>query len=242
MAAFTQTELGIYVDGLAVSGYANAFELTATADELDFTTYASGKWRTKKVGMATHSANVAGFQDHALLGLDPSLPITSLGGRNTITVSVPGTAVADPAFMCQGIMADHSPLNGEVGKQAMFGFDWTGDAQLVRGQLLHPVAARTTTAFGTAATFTAPTATQTLYAAFHVFAVSGTGSIVFTVQTDDNVGFTTPTTRITSQSFTGLGGQFASLAGALTGETHVRVGWTITGFTSVTFTAAAGVL
>ena len=47
---------------------------------------------------------------------------------------------------------------------------------------------------------------------------------------------------ITSQSFTATGAQFTSLAGALTGETHIRTQWTITGFTSVTFAVAAGVL
>jgi hypothetical protein len=124
----------------------------------------------------------------------------------------------------------------------MFGFGWTGDAQMVRGQMLHPAAARTATGSGTTTTFTAPTATQSLYAAFHVLSVTGAGTITFTIQTDDNSGMTSATTRITSSAFAAVGHQFASLAGALTGETHIRVGYTIAGFTSVTFAVAAGVL
>jgi hypothetical protein len=31
----------------------------------------------------------------------------------------------------------------------------------------------------------------------------------------------------------------ASVAGPIASETHIRLGWTITGFTSVTFVAAA---
>jgi hypothetical protein len=62
-----------------------------------------------------------------------------------------------------------------------------------------------------------------------------------TVQTDDNAGFTSSTTRITSTAFAAIGHQFTSLAGALAGETHVRLGWTIAGFSSCVFSAAVGV-
>ena len=107
---------------------------------------------------------------------------------------------------------------------------------------MHPSAARTASGNGSAVAFTAPTATQTLYAQWHLLAVSGTGSVVFTIQTDDNAGFTTPTTRITSSSLTAVGAGAGTLAGALTGETHIRVAYTITGFTSATFVVSAGVL
>ena len=52
---------------------------------------------------------------------------------------------------------------------------------------------------------------------------------------------TTPTTRITSTAFAAVGGEVKSLAGALAGETHIRVVYTISGFSSVTFTVASGV-
>ena len=42
-------------------------------------------------------------------------------------------------------------------------------------------------------------------------------------------------------AFAAVGSQQTSLAGALTGETHMRTTWTVTGFTSVTFIVAAGV-
>jgi hypothetical protein len=122
--------------------------------------------------------------------------------------------------------------------------EWNGDGRAVRGQVLHPSAARTTTASGTAATFTTPTTGQSIWATFHVLALSGTSTptITFTIQTDDNVGFSSPTTRITSSAFTAIGSQFASVAGPFAGETHIRVAWTISGTTpSMTFFVAAGV-
>lgn len=243
MAVFALTNVGILVDSLAISGFANELSLDGTADEIDVTTMASGSWRIKKPGLATFTAGVKGFQDYALTGVDPTFPVSAFGGFNTITVApTGGAAVADPCFLGRGLLTSYTPLSGAVGDAASFDFGWEGDAQLVRAQMLHPVAARTATGNGTTTTFTAPTASQTLYASFHVLAVSGAGSIVFTIQTDDNSGMTTPTTRITSSSFTAVGGGTGSLAGALTGETHIRVVYTITGFTSVTFAVAAGVL
>ena len=243
MAVFAMTSVGVIVDSLAVTGFANELDMSVNAEELDFTTFGSGGWRTKKVGLATHNCSIRGFQDYATTGVDPTFPISGLGGLDTFTIAPSGgSAVGDPVFFGQGRLIDYTPLTGEVGAPAMFGFGWTGDAQLVRGQMLHPAAARTVTGSGTTTTFTAPTATQSLYAAFHVLSVTGSGTITFTIQTDDNSGMTSATTRITSSGFTAVGHQFTSVAGALTGETHIRVGYTITGFTSVTFAASAGVL
>jgi hypothetical protein len=243
MAVFAMTSVGILVDSLAVTGFADELEMAAVVEELDVTTFGSGGWRTKKPGLASHTLAVRGFQDYATTGVDPTFPISVLGGQDTFTISPNGgSAVGDLAYMGQGRLTDYTPLTGAVGEAGRFGFGWAGDAQLVRGQMLHPSAARTATGSGTTTTFTAPTSTQSLYASFHVLSVTGTGTITFTIQTDDNSGMTTPTTRITSSAFAAVGHQFASLAGALTGETHIRVGYTIAGFTSVTFAVAAGVL
>ena len=243
MAAFALTNVAITLDGITVTGYANSVDANASADMLDFTTFASGSWKTMKPGFQSFTLNLKGFQDYATNALDQAFPLASAGGTDTFTVAPTGGAnVADPAFFGQGLLTNYTPLTGAVGQPANFDFTWTGINQFVRGQVLHPSAARTATGNGTATTFTTPTATQALYAAFHVTSVTGTGSIQFKVQTANSLAFTTPNDRITSQSFTAAGAQFTSLAGALAGETHIRTTWTITGFTSVTFTVAAGVL
>lgn len=243
MPAFALTNVAILVDGTIVTGYCNEVDTQATADMLDFTTFASGNWKTMRPGFQSFTLGLQGFQDYATNALDQAFPLALAGGTDVFTVApTGGAAVADPAFIGQGLLTNYQPLAGAVGQPATFNFQWTGINQLVRAQMLHPTAARTATGNGTATTFTAPTATQALYAAFHLLSVTGTGSIVFKVQTANSGAFTTPNDRITSQSFTAAGAQFTSLAGALTGETHIRTQWTITGFTSVTFAVAAGVL
>lgn len=243
MAAFALTNVSITLDGTTVTGFSNEVDVTATADMLDFTTFASGSWKTMKPGFSSFTCNLKGFQDYATNGFDPAFPLSAAGGTDVFTVApTGGSNVADIAYIGQGLLTGYQPLTGAIGQPANFDFQWTGINQLVRSQVLHPSAARTASGNGTATTFTTPTATQALYAAFHVTSVTGTGSIQFKVQTANSGAFTVPNDRITSQSFTATGGQFASLAGALAGETHIRTTWTIAGFTSVTFTVAAGVL
>lgn len=243
MAVFSMTNCEILVDGFAVTGFANRLELTASADQQDFTTFGSGGWRTIKGSLQMGNVNVAGFTDMATTGIEPQFPITSFGTLEYITIApTGGSAVGDIAYFATGILNAYTPLAGAVGDPATFNLGWQSTAPIVRGIRLHPSAARTASGNSTATAFTAPTATQTLYAQWHLLAASGTGSIVFNIQTDDNAGMTTPTTRITSPSVTAVGGGSGSLAGALTGETHLRVAYTITGFTSCTFVVSAGVL
>jgi hypothetical protein len=241
MAVYSNTAMGLYVDGFALEGFASQAELSVDVDEIDVTTIGSAGWRTKIPGLAGQKVSVTGFQDFALTGVDVSLPGTSTG-QNVVTFAPVAASVADPAFMMAGRTTTRTSLTGQVGAAAGFVFDFVGDGRVVRGQNLHPSAARTATGNGTTTTFTTPTASQSLWASFHVFAASGTTpSVTFTIQTDDNAGMTTPTTRITSNAFTTTGSQFTSAVGPMATETHIRVVYTITGTTpSFTFAVFAG--
>lgn len=242
MAVYTNTTMAIAVNQLEAAGFVNAIELAASAEAKEITTFASAGFRQYATGLATFNVNLSGYQDQ--VGPSPATlfsPTTlSTGTPDTFTISVPGTTVADPAFIGTAIDTTQMEM-AQVGDPATWSGGWAGTGRLVKGQLLHPSAARTATGNGTTITFTTPTASQSLWASFHVHSVSGTGTITFTVQTDDNGGMTSATTRITSTAFAAVGGEVRSLAGALAGETHIRVVYTISGFTSVTFTVAAGV-
>jgi hypothetical protein len=242
MAVFSMTSAHIALNELNAAGFANSVTLSATGEPKIATTFGSGGYRQSVVGLGQFTASFSGFQDYATDG--PSNLVggpAGLGGLNTFSISMPGSTAGDIAHLGQCRHASVTELEGAVGDLASFQMALNGTGALVRGVMLHPAAARTSSSTGTAVAFTAPTATQALYAAFHVHSVTGTGTVTLTVQTDDNSGFTSSSTRITSSAFSAIGHQFSSLAGALTGETHVRLGWTISGFTSVTFSAAVGV-
>lgn len=242
MAQYVNTNMRILVDSMDIAGFAKSLKVDAKLQPEEFTNLACNANRIFKAGLAEHMIDVQGFQGFATTDPDVTYPATTIGGQAAITIVPTNTdTIGDPAFLSTAIRGKTSPLGGAVGKPAMFDMGWMGDARLVRASVIHPVAARVASGDGTASAFTTPTATQTLWASFHVLSVTGTGTITFLVKTDDNVGMSSPVTRITSSAFAATGGQVSSLAGALASETHIRPSWVISGFSSVSFLIATGV-
>jgi hypothetical protein len=242
MAVSVATSTLIAVDGLYASAYSKSVKCGISAPLKVWTNHASGGYEQWASGLGIGVLEMSGNQDFATNGpLSVVSPLT-MGTLRTFTVAYPGLTAGDAAVVGQGYNFQvESPVGGQVGELGSFSAQFSSSGKVAEGKLLHPRFARTATGSGTAVTFTPPTASQTLYASFHVHEVAGAGTITFTVQTDDNSGMTTPTTRITSSAFAAVGGGFGSLAGALAGETHIRTGYTISGFTSVTFSVAFGV-
>jgi hypothetical protein len=238
---FSQTTVGVYVGGLGLSAWCQGGEVSAECEELDATNWDSGGWNIVVPGLAKGSAQFGGMNDMATVGPSATFTPAALKSSNVLTVSVPGTTAGDPSFILNGRLSSEALLRGEVGKLSEMDVQFANDGRMVRALNLHPSAARTASGSGTAVAFTTPIAGESIWAAFHVLSVTGAGTLTLTVQTDDNAGMTTPTTRITSTGFTGTGAQFTSVAGPFAGETHIRAGWTVSGFTSVTFVVSAGV-
>lgn len=110
---------------------------------------------------------------------------------------------------------------------------------LIRGTIMEPKAVFPPTGPGTGRQLGAVSATQKLYAVVHIFVDNGT-TLDMTVESDDNAGFSTPTTRITIPQFTTVGSYFATpVAGPITDD-HWRFNWGITG-SSFTVFAALGI-
>ena len=82
-----------------------------------------------------------------------------------------------------------------------------------------------------------------MFLALHVVAISGAPTFSVVLESDDNSGFTSPTTQLTSASYSAAtGSEWQSVAGAIT-DTYWRVKWTVTGGTSpsVSMLAVAGI-
>ena len=243
MAVYSLTNLHVATNELNMSCFANQIDVNAESDELDVTTFCGGGYRQKITGLGSFNVNVVGFQDYVAPSPGISFPGTTKtvdGALSTWTVAPEGATVGNVAYFGQSRVMSITDLSGSVGDVAAFNMNMAGTNRLVRGLVGHPVAARTATGTGDIFAFTPPTATQSLHMAVHVHSVTGAGTLAVFVATDDGVGFGSPVTRITSASFADVGHEFKSLAGALTGETHARIGWTIAGFTSVTFSVAIG--
>jgi hypothetical protein len=130
----------------------------------------------------------------------------------------------------------YTPLSGSVGD--LLPFELTGSAahsELIKG-VVEGVGAKTATANSTGTQIGALSTTQTLYAALHVTAFSGTSpTLDVKVQSDDNSGFSSATDRITFTQNTGsIQSQWGSVNGAVTDDywrSVMTIGGTAPSFT-----------
>jgi hypothetical protein len=246
MGSFVGLSNRIYLAQLDLSGLAN--EVTfgpITTAMRPFTTFNEGGYNAVKPGLTSGAAMVKGFQDYAVDVLDDDISIGQLGSQYPFTVVANPTGTvtaADTCWLSRGLVSDLKPFDGAKGDPAAFELGLAYDAAIVQAKVGAPLAAVTANGTGTAVLLTGPTAAQKLYGALHVTAYSGFTNVVFTIESDDNSGFSSPTTRTTFATVTGRTSEFASVAGAFSSETYHRVKWVVTGSGSVTFVATFGVI
>lgn len=246
MATFVGNGHRVYVGPLDLSGQANSVTFGPLSRNFpDATTFNDGGFQCVRPGVASGALTVAGLQDFAAGALDSTISVGQIGSQyaDLVIPSATGTpAAGDPCWFSRGVVNSLNPLDGAKGDMGKFTVGLAYDTALIQGLTAHPLAARTTTGTGTAVALTGPTAAQSLYAVLHVTAYSGLTNVVFTIESDDNSGFTSAATRVTFATVTGLTSEFKSVVGAFNTETYHRVSWAVTGTGSVSFVCAFGVL
>lgn len=248
MGSFVGTADRVYVNQLDLSGISNEVQFgTLTRTMKPCTTFNDGGFTCVRPALISGAAMIKGYQDYATGIFDDTISVAQLGSQYPVTVipNPTGTVTAaDTCWMSRALVGTLNPLAGSKGDMAGFELGMPYDTAIVQAKVAAPSAVVTTTGNGTAVAMAGPTASQKLYCALHVFAYSGFTNVVFTVESDDNSGFTTPTVRATFATATSLatGPQFISVAGAFNTETHHRIVRTVSGVGSITFAAAFGVI
>lgn len=115
-----------------------------------------------------------------------------------------------------------------------------GNGPMVTGKVLYPdVTAITSSGNSTGIQLGAISSDQTLWALLVVLAASGTLDV--TVESDDNSGFTSATTRLTFAQKTAIGAQLLSLAGPQTDD-YWRIAFTAGSTPNFTALVVAGII
>jgi hypothetical protein len=246
VAAFTNAQ--VLISDLDASPFTNKVTSTVTVEMLDATVCGSGGFRSFAPGFRNGEMAAEGFQDWSATGFFAGLGQADGGVSTLMSVApiAPGATLTagDPVAFMRGPIDMLDEGSGAAGELAKMAVHLANDSVFVMGVDLHPLALRSTTASGTAVAFTGPTASQTLYAGLHVTGGSG-GNLTVRVQTDDNSGFTTPTTRITFTTTAGpvTGGQLLSLTPVnISTETYIRADWTVSAGPGFTFAVVAGII
>lgn len=236
MSKMVMLDTRIFCSGADLSGWSNKIEVGEEWEPKDKTNFRSGGAKEIHAGLGSVDITAGGQWEAG----DATMPDdTFWANRRAIEpwsfgpTNASDTAVGNTMYLTSALRTS-ATLLGEVGETAPWDAKATGSKPLVRGQSMHQSGtARTATGNGTAVDFAAgPTTDQKVYANLHVLSVSGsaTPSLTVAVQSDDNSGMTSPTTRGTFAAKTAIGGEAMEIA-TPGNERYWRVTWTITGTT-----------
>jgi hypothetical protein len=243
-------DAGVFFNGWNLTGQTNKMTLTRKVAMLDTSVFGI-ETKVNSPGLDETALNISGWwyaQDTVgTQAPDPNL-FNSLGSPTGSPLLVfPKNQMNEPAYFFPAVQGVFN-FFGAFGELAPFSADFsysqygaTGTrVKHCRGVLGLPYAAyAAATGNGTYIQYGAPlTANDWLVLTVHV--VSTDGSVVVVLESDDNSGFSSPTTRITSPSLSGGGSYIADLQGPIATDTYFRLKYTRTGGTTFTAVAAHG--
>lgn len=222
-------------------------KLDIEADEKDSTTFGSSGWRTNLAGLRKGSLEASGYWDASppetgALSADADL-FATLGGAQQPAIITPTGADGSVAYI-MGVRRGSMKLWDKIGEMAPFVAGLWGDGQVARGNLIHPATAlRTGSGSGNGVQLGTVASGRNLLVALNVVTVGGTTpALTLTVQRDDNVGFTTPTTVTTLGPVSAPTSSLVLVPGPITPDDRYRVTWTLTGTTpTARFAVAVGI-
>lgn len=190
-------------------------------------------------GLDTAKLGAAGYFDSDVNSLlaDPVLQAAVGVASQPVTVIPISGAEGEAAYMMQALVADYSPLAGvNVGTMAKFKLGVEAASRMPRATVLRNTkftgTPDTVTGNGTIFQIGAVPAGQFLWAALHVFTVTGTTpSLTVAIQSATTGGFGSPTTRLTFTAQNAPAGVWAvPIAGPITDQ-FWRATFTISGTT-----------
>lgn len=221
MSHFSFIDATVWIGGFDFTSDTNQVGLQLSTTELDNTCFGQDH-RSRIAGLRNTAITAAGnwYSDTAAAP-DPHL-YANLAFKDRVFTIAPDSAEGTPAYMVQGIQSSYE-LFGQLDSVTPWSLNASGSNKqgCVRGAVIKAKGnVSATGATGTGVELGAVGAAQYLYASLHVFSAGTT--ITVQVQSDDNAGFTTPTTRGTFSGITTTGGNWLTrVAGSIT-DTHWR--------------------
>lgn len=207
------TDAFVYVDNYDFTGDSNQVRISCEAQTQDVTTMRSGGWNESVMTLKSSTLEASGFWSGDL----DAVYFPNLGTQYTHTVGPSETEDG----RCQIWQAANfqGPLFGaEVGGVAPYSLasQGTDGVGVVSARLVKEKATVSATgATGAEVQLGAVSATQFLYATFHIFTAGTTITALLESDADDTFG--SPTTRITFGPYTTVGGRWATrVAGPIT--------------------------
>lgn len=239
MSSFVLNDCTIWAAAHDFTTDSNSLTLAMEVDEQDNTTFGNGGWRSRVGGLKTASLALEGYWQAGSGSVDAET-YSSLGTANEVVTCTPDGVAGSAAYFLQATKFSYE-IFGSIGEVTPFSLEAQGSegaSGLVRGKLAKAKGnVSATGVLGSVLDLGAPTGTQFVYVALHVFSAGTT--ITLQLQSDTASGFPSATTQATIGPITTAGGTWMTrLAGPFVGETHWRLNVSaITG----TFSIAAAI-
>lgn len=213
MSTFSLLNPTIWAHDQDLTQYLHQVSVKRTVDEKVRTNFASGGSVERIGGLRTTAMAAQGYWE----SVPDAAIFAGLGVTDRVVTISPRGAELEVAYIFQSGEFDYEQF-GAVGEVVPFTVTSanTNGVGTIRGQLAKAKGNVSATGqLGSIVTLTGPTATQYLYAAFHVFSAGTT--ITVQVQSAALIGFGSPTTRATIGPITVAGGTWATrVAGPIT--------------------------
>ncbi|MDV2503082.1 MAG: hypothetical protein RX318_03935 [bacterium] len=240
VSPYVLTKCKLFVAEFDLSGDMNALDVKRASEVLDRTTFGASERRRLgglKAVLMEHSGYWNGGADNVDDVLFAKIGVSAV----PVTVGPETGAAGERGNIMLATFGEYMP-KGVIGEIFAFNVSIDSDGDLIDGTILFNGIA-TATGNGTAYQVGAVSATQSLYAALHVVAASGTTPTLDVILQSDTVGFPSPTSRITFAQKTAIGSEWATpVAGAITDDWW-RINYTIGGGSpSFTFIVTIGIL
>jgi hypothetical protein len=209
---------------LDLSGNANSLAFDAPVEVLDVTTFAN-LVRKREAGLGDSNFSIRSQMDEAE---EPRATLEALHGDSDAYYgwieSNASMAEGDYGLFVQAL-ASTLERTGELGQIHHINISGNGNGHLVVGRVLQQDESLTVTGASTGFQFGALAAGETMRATMFVLGATA-GTLDMLVESDDNSGFTSATTRMTFSQFSAIGAEQQSVAGAVTDD-YWRVSYTI---------------
>ncbi len=238
MSKLVYTNTRIFAGAADLSGVSNKAELSAEREVKEVTNFLSAGWKEQIAGLGSATISAEGFWEAADATKVDDATWAALGGTGAWTVCPVDASDGARAYFTNVLTPSYTLLGG-VGDVAPYKAMGQSTWPLVRGIVANPPGTpRTATGSGTVTQLGLVGAGQYIYAALHVLSVSGTTpSMTVVIESDDNVGMSSPISRVSFNAATAVGSQILRTAGAIATDNYWRAKWTISG-TSPSFLAA----
>jgi hypothetical protein len=231
-----------YVDEWDATAHSDDLAAQASQPPLVGTTFrdvaTNGPWEVVGAsGMKKGSVRFSGFWSAAATAAVDAQAFDHLAVANRVITVGRQETEGEPCFMLKAGHFSYEAF-GKLGELAPFTLDAsvTDAVGLVRGYLAKKMGSVAATgALGTYKQLGAVSATQYAYATLHLFGTAGT-TITVVLESDDNAGFSSATTRATFGPLTTTGGTWATRAAGAITDTYWRLRvsaitgtWTVAG-------------